>query len=166
MKYHDKKTLTCVKCGEVKTTDDFYYNRSRKCYMKSCKKCNDKRVAEWQKDKRSRNDISFILSRRATEIRRRCRHKGMDYSEGLSDILHKLWSKQGGKCFYTGVVMDCACDYHTNPHSMTVDRIDPTKGYIDGNICLCTSISNRMKQDMSMEYFIEMCNLIINYKPH
>jgi hypothetical protein len=59
--------------------------------------------------------------------------------------------------------MELTNDYHTNPNVMTVDRVDPTKGYIEGNIVWCCSLANRMKQDMSIEKLKEMCLTIVKH---
>lgn len=44
--------------------------------------------------------------------------------------------------------------------SMTVDKIDSSKGYIKDNIVLCCSIVNKIKQNLSIDELIEWCDLI------
>jgi hypothetical protein len=47
-----------------------------------------------------------------------------------------------------------------NKNAFSVDRIDSNKGYIRGNIVLCTFIVNKMKQDLSLNELYYMCDLI------
>src|SRR5438128_381199 len=56
---------------------------------------------------------------------------------GMIDItleyLKGVWDKQDGKCFYSGIQMQ------TKPNSdwkCSVERLDPDKGYIKGNVIL------------------------------
>ena len=160
----EKKQITCIKCGETKPSDEFYYHRIRKYYMKTCKKCNSKICATYQKSQRTINDLGYITQHRASEIRRNCKYKtNRECASNLTALLRQQWELQKGLCFYTGLPMELTNDYHTNPNVMTVDRVDPTKGYIEGNIVWCCSLANRMKQDMSIEKLKEMCLTIVKH---
>lgn len=68
-----------------------------------------------------------------------------------------LFEKQGRKCALTGLDIIISDDL-TNTAS--VDRIDSSLGYIEGNIQWVHKDINYMKRNYSMEYFIEMCKLI------
>ena len=46
---------------------------------------------------------------------------------------------------------------------MTVDRVEHLKGYISGNIVLCCSIANRVKQNLSL---IELFDLVEEMKTY
>ena len=47
--------------------------------------------------------------------------------------------------------------------TVSLDRIDSTKGYMRGNLQLVTAVVNRMKQEFSQEDFLQMCETITNY---
>jgi len=52
-----------------------------------------------------------------------------------------------------------------NHDSVSIDRIDSSKGYIIGNIVLCRWVINRMKNDLSNSYFLETISEIYkNFK--
>jgi hypothetical protein len=44
-----------------------------------------------------------------------------------------------------------------NPNICTIDRIDSSKGYVEGNIQLVTWKANCVKQHLDNEEFIEFC---------
>lgn len=71
-----------------------------------------------------------------------------------------LWVKQGGKCYYTGVPMKLKGYATGDKHVATVDRIVPELGYVEGNIVLCCSIVNRIKQDLSLDELRHWVSLI------
>jgi len=72
------------------------------------------------------------------------------------------YAKQKGLCYYTQEPMTLS-DYHNDEYFATVDRVDPAKGYIEGNIVFCISIINKMKQDMSIDKLKFRCQQIINH---
>lgn len=59
------------------------------------------------------------------------------------------------KDYYTGIRPK---DYH----EYSVDRIDSTKGYVQGNIVITTNIINVMKGEMSIDEFLEKINILYN----
>lgn len=156
-----KKEIICQKCKESKTSEDFYYNRARKCLMKTCKKCNSVRCNAYQRGRILVHDIGFIMLNRATEIRRRCKQKGIPFDNDLKEILKEKLKEQKNICFYTGVEMVFSNQYHTDGRVMTVDRFDPSRGYTKDNIVLCSSLANRMKQNMTLEEFRDMCKKVL-----
>ena len=155
----------CSKCGESKRLNQFYYHRTRKHYMSTCKECNSKICAEYQRGKRKAKNTGFIFTARAGEIRRTARIKGVPVTNDLSRCLKELWESQGGKCFYTGLEMSLSGYQAGNDQAVTVDRIVPSLGYVEGNIAMCCSIVNRMKQNMSCDELFDLCELLLNNKP-
>jgi hypothetical protein len=160
-----KTTITCTKCGETKEKDQFYYHRQRKYYIPNCKQCAGKEQLEYAKTKRT--DLNFITMSRAAEIRYRCKknHHNREVSSNLKNLLRQQWEIQGGFCYYSGLPMVLSNEYHTNPNVMTVDRIDSSKGYVEGNVVLCCSIINRMKQNLTLQELKELCAKILQYTP-
>lgn len=79
--------------------------------------------------------------------------------DNLKEHLENLWLTQNQKCYYTGIEMNIN-GYKKNPLAMTVDRIVPSKGYIEGNIALCCNMVNKMKQDLSLDELVNWCKLI------
>ena len=155
------KTKVCSKCKkEKKLSSDFYYHKARKTYMSSCKDCNNKRVTSYYKEIKTNPTPQTVFQRRACDVYRRCRNKNIPYDKNLGKHLTYLWEQNKGKCYYTNRHMTLT-GYHTDANAVTIDRIIPEKGYIKGNIVLCCSMANRVKQDMEYSELIKFCKEII-----
>ena len=59
--------------------------------------------------------------------------------------LRALHRKQGGKCYYTGVHMSYSSPIKMDPLMMSIDKRNPNKGYIAGNVVLCCLGVNYLK---------------------
>lgn len=83
-----------------------------------------------------------------------------------------LFQKQKGICALSGQEIG----FHTTPrytkrgwrdsrwiHTASLDRIDSTKGYIEGNVQWIHKDINWMKNRFSQDYFVETCIKISNY---
>jgi hypothetical protein len=67
--------------------------------------------------------------------------------------LWSLWVKQGGACVYTGLSL-------THGETASIDRIDNTQGYIEGNVQWVHRDINRMKSDFTEDRFLALCRLV------
>ena len=74
-----------------------------------------------------------------------------------TDFLEQLWFKQNGKCALTGIPMSTK---HFSLFSGSVDRIDQSIGYIDGNIQLVCKFINLGKNSHSNIEAIEFIEAI------
>lgn len=90
------------------------------------------------------------------------KYRNIEYN--LSDeYLEILLQKQNFKCALSGVVLiygyrklsDC---------TISLDRIDSSKAYIEGNVQWVHKDINIIKQYYSQEYFITMCNNVSNFQ--
>jgi len=164
------KTIQCNKCQKVKGIKEFYYHRIRKKYMDSCKECNKKISIKYQHDRRLGNDAyKQIFMTRAAHIRRETKYVhsklyNLPVADNLTDILRDLWIKQEGKCYYTNEPMQLSGYHEMVANAVTIDRQVPEKGYVEGNIVLCCSIINRMKQNATPEQLVSLCEKILQNK--
>ncbi len=83
-----------------------------------------------------------------------------DVSVALPDLV-ALWEKQKGQCFYSGEEMtfNAGNKYTT----VSLDRVDSSKGYAVDNIVLCCAFVNRMKNDVSVDAFVAWCEKIVKH---
>lgn len=151
----------CTKCKETKPLNEFYYHRGRKKHMSSCKSCNSKKCLQYQQKSGYRNTEKYVFYQRSYEVKTRAGRKNIPVMDDLQQHLTDLWGKSK-KCAYTGIEMSIN-GYHHNPYAMTVDRKDPKLGYVDGNIVLCCSMANRMKQNLNESELVDWCNKILNH---
>lgn len=67
-----------------------------------------------------------------------------------------LYNKQNGKCFYSNLPMKLRSDKNRESYGaefdvLSIDKIDPIKGYTKGNIVLCLNSINMFKSEHKME---------------
>lgn len=67
-----------------------------------------------------------------------------------------LYQKQNGKCNLSNVEMSLSNSNHT----ASLDRIDSSLGYIEGNVQWVHKDVNLMKNVLKQDYFIELCSKI------
>ena len=79
-----------------------------------------------------------------------------------------LFVKQNSMCILSNLELSFPKNKRTvseSTYSASLDRIDSTKGYIEGNVQWIHKDINLMKQQYTMEYFCYMCNLIAKNHP-
>lgn len=88
------------------------------------------------------------------------RNRGLEFSILIEDS-YNLFLAQEKKCKLSGVDITLY-PLHCNQSDSTasLDRIDSSKGYVDGNIQWVHKCVNTMKQDMSDQEFIGWCKKI------
>ena len=147
VQWASRESIKCSKCDEVKNISRFGF-RKGSGYYSFCKDCRNREYREKVKDK------PMHWAYRAGKINTRAKSKGIPY--GLTgDILESLWTAQGGRCIYTGEEMVIEHGNRNNPLTLSVDRVDPEKGYIEGNIVLCTLRANTIKSNLTEQEFKE-----------
>lgn len=100
----------------------------------------------------------------ANKARSRSKQKGY-ITDITIEYLKQLWEKQNGTCPYTKIKMEISRtstdkDIKKTPIKASLDRIDPSKGYIKGNVefvCYCVNV---MKNDFTKEQMMNFINQI------
>lgn len=70
--------------------------------------------------------------------------------------LNELYVKQNRICVLSGLELETS----TTNITASLDRIDSSKGYIEGNVQWVHKDINMMKRIYTQDYFIEMCKLV------
>lgn len=76
------------------------------------------------------------------------------------EYLWKLFQDQNGKCSLTGLAIHFNTSSRKSDGSASLDRIDSSKGYIEGNVQWVHKDINIMKWDLSQTRLIELCCLV------
>ena len=88
------------------------------------------------------------------------RRKPLDFSI----TIHYAWDlylKQNKKCALSGQQIRINYNQREN-HTASLDRIDSSIGYIEGNVQWVHKDINMMKRTYDENYFIKMCKLVAN----
>ena len=80
------------------------------------------------------------------------------------DHIKNLWQKQDGRCALSGVFMTWHGGEGRQDLNASIDRKDPTKGYIIGNVQLVAQRVNTMKHTLGEGKFYWWCKNIVNKK--
>ena len=107
--------------------------------------------------KRIGGDLGKILSNRIDSIKRKSKDRGIEYSIERTD-LYEIYKKQNGMCAYTSRPMELKTGTAKwkNPEVLSVDRIDPSRGYHKDNVHLIRWCVNEAKNRMPHEEFLQM----------
>lgn len=118
----------------------------------ACKQKWIKENAEKQAAARKRRQPTVYESARRmfNNARARATDRGKEFSLELDDIL-QLHEDNCGKCVVTGITF--TREHNTGmkaaPCQMSIDRIDSTKGYVQGNVQLVCWFYNMWKSQMT-----------------
>ena len=78
------------------------------------------------------------------------------------EYLVDLYKKQDGYCYYSGEKMIFGwVDGKVHHNSLSLDKLDPNKGYVQGNVVWCTYLVNTMKQNLTETEFYAVLSKIL-----
>lgn len=145
----DNDNAICSRCKKITPILEFQFGRkgSEKWYRFSyCNECRRKQL-----NKNSNKNIKSFLKSRYHQSKTRCRKLKIKF-ELTFDYFFNLYIHQNGNCFYTDVKMDvCTHGKGKSRYSLSIDKIIPEKGYIEGNVVFCTNKMNTVKSDLTLE---------------
>jgi len=179
------KTMTCTKCQKRKRTGVFGPNgkgrlrpecrvchaeRKRLEYHLESPKQRAQRVArsrryqESEKAKRTAyrwrtTTVMGYANKKLTTIRANSKKRGLKVTI-TPKYLRNMLAKQEGLCTITGRELLMVTDTN-NLDSLSVDRIDCSKGYIRGNVQLLTRQANSAKMTGTGEELLEFCRDVV-----
>lgn len=163
---HPINQRCCSEC--LKVYDDYTkhfhikkHTSSGVSYNVKCASCFNS-INQARKLSYRKNPHQFIRSR-LTSYSNRARLEKCEYNL-TSEALINQWDTQGGLCFYTEapISFELVGGSGKAPHNSTpsLDRLDPSKGYVIGNVVWCAYAINRMKNEFTYDEFILMCKHI------
>lgn len=128
----------CRSCGNVKSLDQFHKNKRHKLGVSNeCKFCRSSHQKESFRAKWFQKTTLLKKSE--------CKKKGLPFDLD-AEFLESIWTDfcpVFGKAF---VRHD-----KTSPWCPALDRLDPTKGYVKGNVIWISSRANRIKYDATLD---------------
>lgn len=90
------------------------------------------------------------LKERFRRLRQKSKKNGIKFELTYEDII-ALWESQKGLWFYTRKKMLTIEARDNAFDSASFDKIVPEKGYVKGNVVLCTTRANAIKSSCSLE---------------
>ncbi len=154
-------TKTCTKCGETKELSEFSKEKRNKdginCQCKSCihsyitsyRALNKTRIVKNKKNYSS----SFVG--RFNHWRGGAKKREIPFELTIQDL-----KAMPLVCHYTGKVLTCENKKYT---TISLDRLDSSKGYTKDNVVFCCGFINFMKSTLTYDQFIYACKLIAQH---
>ena len=100
-----------------------------------------------------RRTLKGTISNKLQTSKQRAKKDNLEYT--LSNkYVTSLWQEQKGLCAKTGIEMGRIGDKWLSP---SIDRIDPSLGYIEGNVQWTCWRYNDAKSNMTDESFLGLC---------
>jgi len=97
-------------------------------------------------------------------LRRRKSKKRQDIKVSISiEYAWQLFLKQNKKCALTGLDIVIANRRNKQHNTASLDRIDSSIGYVEGNVQWLHKDINMLKNIYDQDYFIKMCKLVADY---
>ena len=126
------KRSLCIEC---------HLERRKNRYAKaseneSFKKEHAAKAAKWRKENVAKNMLSRAKSR--------AKNNSLEFDISLEDIIIP------DICPILGIKLEPACGIASD-NSPSIDRLDSDKGYIKGNIIVCSYRANRIKNDSTKQ---------------
>lgn len=139
----------CCICNKLKpaTVEYFHTDRSNKDSLDySCKECVKlEREKKWAEIKL--NEIKH-------------RNGSIKYEVLINvDYLKKIYKEQKGKCYWSNVEMDTT--RKNNLTAISIDRLDNSIGYVQGNVVLTTRFMNLGRGRTDKIVFRDFLNKIL-----
>lgn len=104
-----------------------------------------------------------MFTRANSLARKRSSQKNLPFDISAS-FLKELYKSQEGLCYYSNIPISMVKKDESmlhDPFKMTLDRIEPEKGYVKGNVVWCAYCVNSMKQNMNLEDFFDVCIAVV-----
>ena len=118
------------------------------------------------KSKRNKTRLDQYSPFKYSLNKARSRSKSRNETTDLTlEYLKEIWENQKGLCSYTNIKMEMPRssqdeDIKKSPTKLSLDRIDPSIGYIKGNVefvCYCVNV---MKNDFTKNQMVDFINQI------
>jgi len=144
----DEENAQCSRCFKVYPLCDWPISREGSQYpyrLSYCKHCRKKQMY-----RRLNLSPESFMGDRFNKVRLRAKKDDVEFTI-TKQFLIDIYKYQKGNCFYTDTPMTLTTGEGRNPNGISLDRIDPSKGYSKENVVLCTSRFNTIKSNMSLE---------------
>lgn len=143
----------CPVCNEEQSYLRKNYAVESERLGKLCKKCSNQKSPSHNQHKGYYKDV--LRASFAHKYKTGAETRGIEWNVSF-DYLAQLLIDQDFKCALSGETLD-AMQIQNN---CSLDRIDSSRGYVEGNVQWTTSMVNMCKQSYTQEDFIEMCKRV------
>jgi hypothetical protein len=137
-----------------KTYQREYYQRNKekiRVRLSAWQKANPEKYREYHARTKKKNPAKFLWSR----CKCRAASLGLAFDIEPSDLVLPEY------CPYLGTPITVEHGKGNLPTAASVDRVDPTKGYVKGNVQIISRKANQMKQNASKEELVTFARNVL-----
>lgn len=144
VKWIDDERIECSRCGQIK--DQSKFPRRFEKPLSKCKGC----VSEIERNRYL--SAPWKWEEKVRQIKSSSARRGIECSV-TTEYLKYLWDVQDGRCVYTQEKLELGIKRGNSPMSISIDRINPSEGYSNKNVVICSNRANTIKHDMTEKEF-------------
>ena len=145
----------------------FHRNKSKKFgFATQCIDC----LAEKRRNLGVEENTKIWFAKRAKAAKGRAKKKGIDFNLKFDDLEYPEFCPMTKKKL-TYAVQTKDTEYHRNradqrPEAASLDRIDPSEGYVAGNVRVVSWLYNHIKGPHTDAFTYETCKIFVDNNPH
>lgn len=158
--------IICRECKKEQPEDQYRFARGK--LEPWCKTCMNSYQRRWRQENKSkaasymgnyRGTMAGALRERLANSKWRAADKGWDFDLDI-DFLEDCLNRQNNRCYFSGELLS---EEVGNPNRVSLDRLDPAKGYTKDNVALVCWKVNDAKRSLNSEEFLNLCrNIVLN----
>ena len=144
----------CDDCRVVKKREEHHKSERGKKYWADPTRSKILQERKWSRYRS--NPAEWMLG----AAKRRAKLKGLPFGISHSDIV--IPENMICPVLKTPMQSNFGNGGGNTPNSPSLDMIDPTKGYVPGNVCVISLKANRMKQDCTLDELKRLVQYVEN----
>ncbi len=144
----------CYKCGNLQSYLRKNYAKESLRLNKMCKVCSNRVVDNSHLGFYKDIPISWF-----NKVKVCAETRGLKF-ELTIEYIWELYVEQDNRCSLSDIAIGWS--EIGQRHTISIDRIDSSKGYLKDNVQLVQKDINMMKQAYSQDYFIQLCKEVAN----
>ncbi len=152
--------LLCYNCLQYKNDEEFLNDGKNRCSSElrngkitNCNTCNRSKANSRYKS--NSETIDGILKNRILNAKYTSKKRNIYFDKNLTiEYIKNIYNNQEGRCALSGEILEIG---EWKERTISIDRIDSSKGYEIDNIQLVCWIINHMKVNLDQNEFIDWC---------
>lgn len=134
----------------------------RPTYLRNSHGCYDCTRAKQGKDNPCWKGVGDLCSLEYSRLKRQAANRNIDFGV-TKEYVWDLFEQQNGLCAVSGLPIELVPTYYIKKgktQTASLDRIDSSRGYVEGNVQWVHKDVNVMKNGYNSDYFIKICKAI------
>lgn len=114
------------------------------------------------KDNSKYTGVGEVTGTYINNIRSAAKKYGKNYNVS-NEYLSNLYETQKRKCAFSGIPLTIGNRYLKLETTASLDRINNSKGYIEGNLQWVHKAINKMRGNLTIDEFLTLCTVVSEY---